>query len=120
MDLYSIIPSKDSSGAPSIEMQKYKRDGGLKKFLTFENKGEVKENEWVEMIFGMIPYEGGTRFIAIADGKVLYDYEDSIEEGAYFMDSYFVHNKNKLAAVTQFAQSDVTYEEIMEILNNKQ
>ena len=120
MDLYSIIPSKDGSGAPSIEMQKYKRDGGLKKFLTFENKGEVKENEWVEMIFGMIPYEGGTRFIAIADGKVLYDYEDSIEEGAYFMDSYFVHNKNKLAAVTQFAQSDVTYEEIMEILNNKQ
>lgn len=120
MDLYSIILSKDSSGAPSIEMQKYKRDGGLKKLLTFENKGEVKENEWVEMIFGMIPYEGGTRFIAIADGKVLYDYEDSIEEGAYFMDSYFVHNKNKLAAVTQFAQSDVTYEEIMEILNNKQ
>lgn len=119
MDLYSIILSKDSSNAPSIEMQKYKRDGGLKEFLTFENKGEVKENEWVEMIFGMIPYEGGTRFIAIADGKVLYDYEDSIENGAYFMDSYFVHNKNKLAAVTQFAQSDVTYEEIMEIINNK-
>lgn len=118
-DLYSIILSADGTGAKSIELQKYKLDAGRKEFLTLLNNGEVRENEWCDLVLGAVPYEDGTRFICIMGDKVVYDYYDSFENGAYYMDSYFVHNRNTQNAVTEFAKSDITYDEIMNIINNK-
>ena len=116
-DLYSIILSKDSAGKFSAEMQKYKLDVGQKEFLTVENTDFFKPGEWSDVAIGTIPTDNGTRFVVIANGKLIYDYLDSFENGCYFKESYFVANKNIENAQAEFAKSDMTYEQIMEIVN---
>ena len=116
-DLYSIILSKDANTNYSIEMQKYKNEVGRKEFMTIVNDGIIKVGEWNDIAIGTIPCEDGTRFVAIANGKLLYDYFDCYENGCYYLESYFTAHRSAENNRTEYAKSDMTYDAIMEIVN---
>lgn len=116
-DLYSIILSKDANANYSAELQKYKADVGRTEFLTIVNDGIIKAGEWNDIAIGTIPCENGTRFVAIANGKLLYDYFDSYESGGYYTESYFMAHRSGENNQTQYAKSDMTYDEIIAIVN---
>ena len=117
-NFYSIILSKDGEGNPSIEFQCYKAESKRRIFLSYVNNGEIKANDWNEIAVGTIPYETGTRFVFIANGKVIYDYYDEFTNGCYYTDSYFMFNRNEIECQSEFAESDLTYDEIMNIINS--
>ncbi len=116
-DLYSIILSKDSNTNYSIELQKYKNEAGQTEFLTLVNDGIIKPGEWNDVAIGTIPCEDGTRFVAIANGKILYDYFDSFDNGCYYTESYFTVHRSVENNKSEFAKSDMTYEEIISVIN---
>jgi len=116
-DLYSLILSKDANGNYSAEMQKYKNEAGQKQFLSIVNDGIINTGEWCDIAIGTIPTEDGTRFVVIANDKLVYDYYDSFEEGCYYTESCFMMLRSASNNITEFAKSDMTYDEIMEVVN---
>lgn len=117
-DMYSLILSKNSVGNYSLEMQKYKKDAGQKEFLTLENEGIIKPGEWCDVAIGTIPEADGTRFVVIVNGKVIYDYMDTYDNGCYYTESYFTAHRSMENNHTEYAESDITYDEIIEIVNS--
>ena len=115
-DLYSIILSKDSNGIHSAEMQKYKADKGRKQFLSIVNEGIIKAGEWNDIAIGTIPCEDGTRFVAIVNGKLLYDYFNNYDSECYYEESYFMAHRSAANNQTEYAKSDMTYDDIMAIV----
>ncbi len=116
-DLYSLILSKDANGNYSAEMQKYKNEGGQTEFLTIVNDGIIKPGEWNDVALGTIPTEEGTRFIVVVNDKLVYDYFDSYDKGCYYLESYFMAHRANENSQTEYAKSDMTYDEIMAIVN---
>ena len=116
-NLYSLILSKDSAGAYSAEMQKYKREAGQTKFLTVPNDGIIKPGEWCDVAIGTIPTDDGTRFVVIVNDKVVYDYMDTFDNECYYTDSCFMSHRSSDTSQTEFAKSDLTYDQIMAIVD---
>lgn len=116
-NLYSLILSKDSAGEYSAEMQKYKREAGQTEFLTVPNDGIIKPGEWCDVAIGTIPTDEGTRFVVIVNDRLVYDYVDTFDNECYYTDSCFMSHRSSDTSQTEFAKSDLTYDEIMAIVN---
>ena len=112
-DSYYLIIKEDV-----IELQKYLFEGASGIVETVENKDIFNSNQWHNVVMGTIATENGTRFVAIVDEKVVFDYEDEVNP--IHMESKFSQRLNTKQLNVEVDSYEISYEDIMNIINSNQ
>lgn len=101
-----------------VELQKYLEGAPMNIVDSVENDGVFKLNEWSDVVLGTIATENGTRFIAIVDGKLIFDYLDEVNP--IYMESRLSLSMYAKQINAEFGDYEISYEEIMNIVNSNQ